>query len=71
MFEAFELMLRLTESTVKNENETVESGLVNINFVVVEARGLEPLTPCLQSRCSPIELCPHGTTEIVPKGLRR
>ena len=22
-------------------------------FVVVEPRGLEPLTPCLQSRCSP------------------
>lgn len=39
MFETFELMLRLTESTVKNENETVESGLVNINFVVVEIPG--------------------------------
>ena len=24
-----------------------------------EARGIEPLTPCLQSRCSPAELHPH------------
>lgn len=33
MFEAFELMLKLTESTVQNENETVENGLVNIKSV--------------------------------------
>ena len=28
---------------------------------MVEARGFEPLTPCLQSRCSPTELSPQGT----------
>ena len=33
MFEAFELMLKLTESTDQNENETVENGLVNIKSV--------------------------------------
>ena len=27
---------------------------------VVEVRGIEPLAPCLQSRCSPAELHPHG-----------
>ena len=27
--------------------------------IVVEVRGIEPLTPCLQSRCSPAELHPH------------
>ncbi len=26
---------------------------------VVELRGFEPLTPCVQSRCSPTELQPH------------
>ena len=26
---------------------------------VVEVRGVEPLTPCLQSRCSPAELHPR------------
>lgn len=26
----------------------------------VEAAGFEPATPCLQSRCSPAELRPHG-----------
>ncbi len=26
---------------------------------VVEATGFEPVTPCLQSRCSPAELSPH------------
>jgi hypothetical protein len=33
MFVAFELMLKLTESTVQNEDETGESGLVNIKSV--------------------------------------
>lgn len=33
MFEAFELMLKLTESTTQNENKTVETGLVNIKSV--------------------------------------
>ena len=27
---------------------------------MVEVRGIEPLAPCLQSRCSPAELHPHG-----------
>ena len=27
---------------------------------LVELRGFEPLTPCVQSRCSPTELQPHG-----------
>ena len=27
---------------------------------LVEVRGIEPLAPCLQSRCSPAELHPHG-----------
>ena len=26
---------------------------------LVETRGFEPLTPCVQSRCSPAELRPH------------
>ena len=26
---------------------------------LVEVRGIEPLAPCLQSRCSPAELHPH------------
>ena len=26
---------------------------------LVELRGFEPLTPCMQSRCSPTELQPH------------
>ena len=26
---------------------------------VVEVRGIEPLAPCMQSRCSPAELHPH------------
>ena len=26
----------------------------------MEARGIEPLTPCLQSTCSTAELCPLG-----------
>ena len=26
---------------------------------MVELRGFEPLTPCMQSRCSPTELQPH------------
>ena len=33
MFEAFDLMLKLTETTVKNENETVENGLANIKSI--------------------------------------
>ena len=28
--------------------------------IVVEVRGIEPLAPCVQSRCSPAELHPHG-----------
>ena len=28
--------------------------------IVVEATGFEPVTPCLQSRCSPTELSPHA-----------
>ena len=34
-----------------------------INWAIqfeVEVRGVEPLTPCLQSRCSPTELHPHA-----------
>ena len=31
------------------------------NFLV-ETRGFEPLTPCVQSRCSPAELRPHALT---------
>ena len=27
--------------------------------LMVELRGFEPLTPCVQSRCSPSELQPH------------
>ena len=27
---------------------------------VVEVKGIEPLAPCMQSRCSPAELHPHG-----------
>ena len=27
---------------------------------LVEVRGIEPLAPCLQSRCSPSELHPHS-----------
>ena len=30
---------------------------------MVEVRGIEPLAPCLQSRCSPAELHPHGAGE--------
>jgi hypothetical protein len=30
MFEAFELILKLTVSTVKNENETVQNVLANV-----------------------------------------
>ena len=30
--------------------------------IVVEVRGIEPLAPCVQSRCSPAELHPHETT---------
>ncbi len=26
---------------------------------VVEVKGIEPLAPCMQSRCSPAELHPH------------
>ncbi len=26
----------------------------------METRGFEPLTPCVQSRCSPAELRPHA-----------
>ena len=26
---------------------------------MVEVMGIEPMTPCLQSRCSPTELHPH------------
>jgi hypothetical protein len=26
---------------------------------MVEVRGIEPLAPCMQSRCSPAELHPH------------
>ena len=29
----------------------------------MEVRGIEPLAPCLQSRCSPAELHPHGAGE--------
>ena len=29
---------------------------------MVEVRGIEPLAPCVQSRCSPAELHPHGIT---------
>lgn len=39
MFEAFELMLKLTELTFQNENETTESGLVNIKSVEWWRRG--------------------------------
>src|SRR5437867_3144313 len=28
--------------------------------VMVETAGFEPATPCVQSRCSPAELRPHG-----------
>ena len=27
---------------------------------MVEVKGIEPLAPCMQSRCSPAELHPHG-----------
>ena len=30
----------------------MENGLVEGRFLVVEPTGLEPVTPCLQSRCS-------------------
>ena len=30
--------------------------------LVVEVKGIEPLAPCMQSRCSPAELHPHETT---------
>ena len=29
---------------------------------MVELRGFEPLTPCVQSRCSPTELQPHNVS---------
>ena len=31
---------------------------------VVEVRGIEPLTPCVQSRCSPAELHPHNAVSV-------
>ncbi len=31
---------------------------------MVEVRGFEPLTPCVQSRCSPSELHPLGVSSI-------
>ena len=36
---------------------------------VVEVKGIEPLAPCMQSRCSPAELHPHGVA--VGEGRRR
>ena len=42
------------DSTAPPNLELAEHGKVGSKLkVVVEARGLEPLTPCLQSRCSP------------------
>ena len=32
------------------------------SYELVEVRGIEPLAPCVQSRCSPSELHPHGIT---------
>ena len=34
---------------------------------VVEADGIEPTTPCLQSRCSPTELRPRTRHETMPR----
>lgn len=39
MFEAFDLMLKLTETTVQNENEADENGLVNIISVDCWSQG--------------------------------
>lgn len=39
MFDAFELILNLAESTVQNEHETTESGLVDIKSVDWWRRG--------------------------------
>ncbi len=30
--------------------------------MMVEVKGIEPLAPCMQSRCSPAELHPHKNT---------
>ena len=37
--------------------------------ILVEVRGIEPLAPCLQSRCSPAELHPHIYPTEGIKGL--
>ncbi len=46
------------------DGPTGDEGAGQVSNVVtnklVEVRGIEPLTPCLQSRCSPAELHPHG-----------
>ncbi len=50
------------------EVPTGDAGAGNVVVVgtdaLVEVRGIEPLTPCLQSRCSPAELHPHSFTPI-------
>ena len=61
---AYHLLITDKHST----SPTGDEGAGHLNVLgtktAVEVRGIEPLTPCLQSRCSPAELHPHESTPV-------
>ncbi len=49
-------VFRITWAPARNSHQLLDTPAPNQNM---ETIGFEPMTPCLQSRCSPAELRPH------------
>ena len=62
-------MERKNYSNLDYENEVSDKRESAAWKQLVEVKGIEPLAPCMQSRCSPAELHPHGVA--VGEGRRR